>query len=108
MKLSIVAVFVLASFSHGVLAAKSDGKAKEMDLSTYKCHLLLASRGEVIKDFRRLPANYAKKLQVELVGKTASINGNDKYAILEVKECVVTSGTFRTAQARELDRLTLR
>ena len=108
MKLKIVAVFLLAVFSRSVLAEKSVGNNKQDGLSTYKCHLLLANRAEVIRDYRRLPANYARKLQVDLVGKIASIDGNDKYPILEVKECVVASGAFRTAQGRELDRLTFR
>lgn len=108
MKFSIVSIFFFVALSNHAWAAQSNGKAKEKELSAYKCHLLLASRDEVVKDFRRLPANYERKLEVELVGKMASIKGNDKNLILEVKECVVASGSFRTAQSRELDRLTLR
>lgn len=108
MKSKIFAVFLLALFSQSVLAEKSAGNKKQDGLNSYKCHLLLANRAEVIRDYRRLPANHAKKLQNELVGMLVSLDGNNKSSILEVKECVAVTGAFRSAQGRELDRTTLR
>lgn len=109
MNSKILVCFALVSALPQLAFAKQGNEKAAKDVSSdYKCHVVLNNNSEVIKDYRWLPARYEKSLEKELMGKTASTNGHDKFSIVEVKECVLMKKSFSSLRSRELDKTTLR
>ena len=84
---------------------KANDKAQ---LYSYKCHLTLADKREVIRDYRRQPKNQNGNLQRLLQGEQVAVEKGKRLAITKVHECVERDADFSKATARELDRNTLR
>lgn len=108
--LTIVALGLMPLLSLHVAAQQTpstQGAARGHN-TTYKCHIILQNNIELVNDYRRLAPGHHQKLMKDLVGRQASPDGRQMIDIKEVKECVEVSQSFKSAQSRELDRLTLR
>lgn len=83
-------------------------KDKTYSVYGYKCHLELADKRQVIRDYRNQPRNQNANLERMLIKELVAVERGTRLAITQVLECVERDGEFSKAVARELDRNTLR
>ena len=88
--------------------AKQPGSNDVKKLHGYKCHLVLADKREVIRDYRRQPKNQNGNLERMLLNQQVAVEKGARLAITQVVECVEREAEFGKATSRELDRKTLR
>ncbi|MEO3864791.1 TapY2 family type IVa secretion system protein [Rheinheimera fenheensis] len=103
---ALVSVGLLLSVnSHAQQVSANDKKPR---FYAYKCHLTLADKRQVIRDYRRQPQNQNGNLQRMLMAEQVVVEKSKRLAVIEVHECVERDSEFSKAVARELDRNTLR
>jgi hypothetical protein len=103
--LLVVSLCALSALTVQAQQAKSNNNAA---LYSYKCHLALADKREVIRDYRRQPRNQNRNLERMLQSEQVAVEKGQRLAIAQVFECVERDAEFSKAKARELDRVTLR
>lgn len=92
-----------------VISQAKPGEEKVVaKLYTYKCHLLLQDKREVIRDYWRQPKNHNGNLERMLLTEMVAVEKGKRLAITNVIQCVDVSDEFSKATSRELDRATLR
>ena len=77
-------------------------------LYTYKCHLQLQDKTEVVRDYWRQPKNQNGNLDRMLMTEMVAVDKGKRLAITNVVQCVDIGDEFSKATSRELDRATLR
>jgi len=75
---------------------------------SYKCHLVLEDKREVIRDYWRQPKNQNGNLERILVNQQVAVEQDKRLAIVDVLECVARDAEFSKVVSRELYRYTLR
>lgn len=88
--------------------AKPGDEKVAAKLYTYKCHLQLQDKREVIRDYRRQPKNHNGNLERMLMTEMVAVEKGKRLAITNVVQCVDVGDEFSKATSRELDRATLR
>jgi hypothetical protein len=100
-----ITLLMLLPFAVQAQQNKAQGNS---GLSSYKCHLALEDKREVVRDYWRQPKNQSGNLERILLNQQVAVEQGRRLAIVQVLECVERDAEFTKAVARELDKQTLR